>query len=369
MGAPVLGVFGVGGGIYTPPTALPIVGGVDGGRRAKWSEKQKLPDGQTCAAGTCPYSHQGVCFRDPRVAVELPPFFKESSRLDIVKYRLENAKKLGVTPKPCTILRNDPAPRARRTQRRGARTRARTALRREVPGSAKPEPEEALAVDTSHRPTDGGCLLRRPWGRRPFRMRAVLQRHGLSRRDDYIRSIRASTKWSMEWPNDPTAHFKRASAHGRLLQARLPPSYWWFAMTDALEVDSFIPFVESPSETPYSRFHGSPPTVTHIRAFGCLAYPLLFHPITKMAERATRGIHLGRAVDQSAYIVQDISTGRLSVTPHVRFVESSFPGVPRARGVLFFSSLSHKKVDSVELHNMHKRCEDEDEDKKHARVE
>eukprot|EP00962_Isochrysis_galbana_P028712 scaffold9112_cov139-Isochrysis_galbana.AAC.4 len=91
-----------------------------------------------------------------------------------------------------------------------------------------------------------------------------------------------------------------------------------------------IPFVDSPTETPYSRFHGEPPSVTHVRAFGCLAYPLLFHPATKMAERATRAICLGRAPDQSAYVVYCLSDGRIFATQHVRFVETEYPGVGAA---------------------------------------
>jgi hypothetical protein len=110
----------------------------------------------------------------------------------------------------------------------------------------------------------------------------------------------------------------------RLLQARLPPSFWWFAMIDTIEVDSYIPIVDSPSETPYSRFVATQPSITHVRALGCLAYPLLNSPATKMSGRAARGINLDRAPEQSSYVVYEPNTG---VTPHVRFVETEFPGV------------------------------------------
>lgn len=74
---------------------------------------------------------------------------------------------------------------------------------------------------------------------------------------------------------------------------------------------------------------GRQPHITHVRAFGCLAYPFLNLnvPETKMSGRATRGIYLGRAPEQSAYVVYDLSSNRVSVTPHVRFVETEFPGV------------------------------------------
>ena len=43
--------------------------------------------------------------------------------------------------------------------------------------------------------------------------------------------------------------------------------------------------------------------------------------------RAGRALHLGRAEDQPGYSVLDLESRKMIVTPHVRFVEDSFPGL------------------------------------------
>jgi len=159
-------------------------------------------------------------------------------------------------------------------------------------------------------------------------MSEVLKRHNLL----------GATTTSSAYVHTQNAVAERANrtlqdgVRARLLQANMPPSFWWFAIQDTLEIDAYIPLVGSPSETAYSRFHGCQPSITHVRSFGCLAYALLYHPVTKMAERAIRGIYIGRASDQSAYLVQDVATGKIISTPHVRFVEEHFPGIGALRG-------------------------------------
>ena len=46
--------------------------------------------------------------------------------------------------------------------------------------------------------------------------------------------------------------------------------------------------------------------------------------------RARRAVHLGRAEDQPAYLLLDIETRSVVVTPHVRFVEQDVYCVPGA---------------------------------------
>ncbi len=61
--------------------------------------------------------------------------------------------------------------------------------------------------------------------------------------------------------------------------------------------------------------------------FGCPAYAKLNNPVTKLAERASERVYLGRSEDKSAYIVRVKASGKMLVTPHVIFVEESFPGI------------------------------------------
>ena len=48
-----------------------------------------------------------------------------------------------------------------------------------------------------------------------------------------------------------------------------------------------------------------------------------------MQMRAHRALHLGRAWDQTRYLLWDLDQSKLVVTPHVRFVEHIFPGLSR----------------------------------------
>ena len=61
----------------------------------------------------------------------------------------------------------------------------------------------------------------------------------------------------------------------RLIQANISLLFWWFAAKDTINIGNIITYLDSPSETPYSRFYGEQPEVTNIRVFGCLAYTKL----------------------------------------------------------------------------------------------
>eukprot|EP00962_Isochrysis_galbana_P010083 scaffold2797_cov112-Isochrysis_galbana.AAC.1 len=65
--------------------------------------RNRLPDGQMCASGTCPFKHKGDCWRDPRKKVTLPSAMSEATRTTIKEARAENAKRLKVTAQPCLI--------------------------------------------------------------------------------------------------------------------------------------------------------------------------------------------------------------------------------------------------------------------------
>jgi len=102
---PTLGLFGVNGIAYAPPP--------DNRRPPAMLTKEKennptgrlprnrLPDGQMCASGTCPFKHKGDCWRDPRKKVTLPSAMSEATRTTIKEARAENAKRLKVTAQPC----------------------------------------------------------------------------------------------------------------------------------------------------------------------------------------------------------------------------------------------------------------------------
>ena len=116
-----------------------------------------------------------------------------------------------------------------------------------------------------------------------------------------------------------------------LANASLPPAVWWYAMRASVHASWSIPI--NASETPWSRFTGRPSSPFLHRTFGCLAYYRVRQPASKAHMRAARGLHLGRAEDQPGYSILDLSERQqVVVTPHVRFVESEYPGLSMSPG-------------------------------------
>ena len=107
----------------------------------------------------------------------------------------------------------------------------------------------------------------------------------------------------------------------------MPRNYAWYALQHTVQVRNTLPLRNNVDQCPLSLFTGSKPSAAHFRVWGCTAYAKVINPITKMADRAIRGIHLGCAPNQTGYLFFDPSTRKLHVSSHVRFVEDSRPGV------------------------------------------
>ena len=115
-----------------------------------------------------------------------------------------------------------------------------------------------------------------------------------------------------------------------LAAANLPPGMWWYAMRASVNASWSIPI--NGAETPWSRYTGRPSSPFLHRTFGCLAYYRIRQPESKAHMRAARALHLGRAESQPGYSVLDLESRKILVTPHVRFVEDSFPGLAASPG-------------------------------------
>jgi len=115
---------------------------------------------------------------------------------------------------------------------------------------------------------------------------------------------------------------RKAMHHGNVTR-----NYCWYALDESVAVANTLPIQGNLSECPYLLFTGKKPTVTHFRVPFCMMYAKVYDPITKMANRAVRCIHLGRCRDQPGYKGLDPETGKVHVSVHCRFVESECPGL------------------------------------------
>ncbi|MCO5550984.1 hypothetical protein L7F22_004479 [Adiantum nelumboides] len=78
-----------------------------------------------------------------------------------------------------------------------------------------------------------------------------------------------------------------------LAQAHLSPRYWEEAISMACYLQNRSYNSTLQGETHYARWFGTPPTLNHLRIFGCPAYELDTHPPSKLAPRSTRHIFVG----------------------------------------------------------------------------
>jgi hypothetical protein len=116
-----------------------------------------------------------------------------------------------------------------------------------------------------------------------------------------------------------------------LEHSKLTRNYAWYALSESVQVANTLPIAGNETQCAHKLFTGHTPNVTHFRVFGCMMYAKIYDPVTKMANRAMRGIHLRRCTHQPGYEMLEPETGKVHVTVHCRFVETECPGLTLAK--------------------------------------
>ena len=109
---------------------------------------------------------------------------------------------------------------------------------------------------------------------------------------------------------------------------------WWDCLRSSCDTAARLPIPGSPDETPYSRWWPSgkkPRFAAVVRTWGCICYPKIFHPESKVHDQSVRCMNLGRAGDQPGWRCLDPRTGIVYTCPHVDFVEDCYPGITIGR--------------------------------------
>ena len=104
------------------------------------------------------------------------------------------------------------------------------------------------------------------------------------------------------------------------IQAQLPNQFWGECALIAVHIINRLPSPVLSFKTPFKRLYSKPPSYSHLRVFGCLAYATNFHVSHKFDHRAITCIFIGYPVRQKAYKLFNLSTSR-----DVYFHENHFP--------------------------------------------
>ena len=119
-----------------------------------------------------------------------------------------------------------------------------------------------------------------------------------------------------------------------LLWAGLTDEYWSFAARFATYLRNRLPHAALPhGVTPLGLLHGGPPSLLHVRVFGCQCVYFDASVVSKAAPRGRRAVFLGIDPVVLGYIVLDPVTNKLVHTRSVTFYENK-PGGPLLGGAV-----------------------------------
>jgi len=109
-----------------------------------------------------------------------------------------------------------------------------------------------------------------------------------------------------------------------LFQTTLPPSFWGEAINTANYIRNRCPSNSIGGQTPFEKWTGNIPNVSHFQEFGCKVYTLDKNPNKKKLDsRSKRGIFVGYSDQSKAYRVWLPDERKIDITRDVRFIKTS----------------------------------------------
>ena len=118
-----------------------------------------------------------------------------------------------------------------------------------------------------------------------------------------------------------------AGATALLIQAKLPPSFWNFAVAAYIHTSNRTPTSALGGITPYQVYKGKKPDVSYFRVFGCLAYVLIRKEKRKALQPHSKAcIFIGYPEGVKAWQFWDPVEKKVIISSHAVFDEWCFPG-------------------------------------------
>lgn len=115
------------------------------------------------------------------------------------------------------------------------------------------------------------------------------------------------------------------AARTMLSHAKLPKTYWAEAVATAAYIQNRLPTSVLKQETPYQRWYGKQPNVSHMKVFGCVAYAHVPDAERrKLDKKAVKLRFVGYANNAKGYRLFDEEKGRILIRRDVIFNESDF---------------------------------------------
>ena len=130
-------------------------------------------------------------------------------------------------------------------------------------------------------------------------------------------------------------------ARSLYFHAHIPLSLWSFCIQHVVHIINRIPSPLLKFKTPYELLHKSPPTLLHLKVFGCLAYATTIQAHrSKFDPRARKCAFIGYKDGTKGYTLYDLQSHDIFLSRNVIFYEDTLP----------FQSLSNQSSSQESQH-------------------
>ncbi|GJS95429.1 putative ribonuclease H-like domain-containing protein [Tanacetum coccineum] len=139
-------------------------------------------------------------------------------------------------------------------------------------------------------------------------------------------------------------------ARTMLTDSLLPTTFWAEAVSTACYVQNRVLVTKPHNKTPYELLHGTPPSISFMRHFGCpMTIPNTLDLLGKFDEKADEGFFVGYSINSKTFRVFNTRTRKVEENLHINFLENK-PNVARSEPDWLFdidlltNSMNYKPV-------------------------
>lgn len=114
-------------------------------------------------------------------------------------------------------------------------------------------------------------------------------------------------------------------ARSLFFQSHVPLKFWEECILTAVYLINRLPTPLLSNQSPYEKLYKKPPSLEHLRIFGCQCYATNVHPKGKFDPRAVQCVFMGYPHGKKGYKLYDLSTQKFLISRDVYFQEDTFP--------------------------------------------